>query len=82
MVVKFLGKNDPHHDTICRTHPIRLRLYVIHIFLILWKIKTNLAHKLTSVRQCAFDMHGTTSRSWLVKGQEVHVHCVRGFSCA
>jgi hypothetical protein len=28
-------------------------------------------------------MHVTTSRSWLVKGQEVHIHVhwVRGFSC-
>jgi hypothetical protein len=38
---------------------------------------------ITIVRQCAYDMQGTTSRSWLVKGQEVniHVHNGRGFSC-
>jgi hypothetical protein len=31
----------------------------------------------------AYDTHGTTYRSWLVEGQEVHihVHCRRGLSC-
>jgi hypothetical protein len=33
--------------------------------------------------QNVLDIHGTTSRSLLVKGQEVHIHvrCGRGFSC-
>jgi hypothetical protein len=43
----------------------------------------NVAQIITIMRLSAYDMHGITSRSWLVKGQEVHihVHCGRGFSC-
>jgi hypothetical protein len=49
----------------------------------MWKILNNLAQIITIVRLCAYDMHGTTSRSWLAKGQEVHIHihCGRGFRC-
>jgi hypothetical protein len=43
----------------------------------------NLAQIITFLRLCAYDTHGKTSRSWLFKGQEVHihVHCGKGFSC-
>jgi hypothetical protein len=37
---------------------------------------------ITETSKFAYDMHVITSRSWLVKGQEVHIHvcCGRGFS--
>jgi hypothetical protein len=42
-----------------------------------------LAQIITSIRFYAYNMHGTTSRSWSVTGQEVHTHvtCVRRFRC-
>jgi hypothetical protein len=49
-------------------------LYVLYNFLTLWKILNNLAQIITIVRLYAYDVHDTTSRSWLVKGQEVHIH--------
>jgi hypothetical protein len=56
---------------------------VLHNFLTFGKILDNLVQIITIVRLCAYNMHGTTSRSWLVKGEEVHIHvqCGRGFSC-
>jgi hypothetical protein len=52
-------------------------------FYTLWKISNNKAQIINIMKLCAYDMHGISSRSWLVKGQEVHihVHCGRGFIC-
>jgi hypothetical protein len=54
------------HSILVATHT-RSRLYVLHNFFTLWRIFKTFAQILTIMRQCAYDMHGTTSRSWLVK---------------
>jgi hypothetical protein len=51
----------------------RVKVITFQNFLTLWKILNNLAQIIAIVRLFAYDMHGTTSRSWLVKGQEVHI---------
>jgi hypothetical protein len=38
------------------------------------KILNTLAKVITTMRLCDYDMHGTTSRSWLVESQELHIH--------
>jgi hypothetical protein len=40
------------------------RLNVLHNILTLWKILNDLAQKISIMRLCAYNMHGTTSRSW------------------
>jgi hypothetical protein len=37
-----------------------------------------LAQIITTLRLCACDMHDTTSRSWLVKGEKVHMFTAEG----
>jgi hypothetical protein len=65
-----------------RLLPQRSKWDVLHNFLTLWKILNNLTQIITIVSLCAYDMHDTTSRSWLVKGEKVHIRdCGRGFSC-
>jgi hypothetical protein len=63
--------------------PPKVKVKCSYNFLTLWKILNNLAQIISIMRLCAYDMHGTTSRSWLVKGQKVHINVRsgRGLGC-